>query len=119
MLRLSWPADARAGRSPFVTELTGQTDEAVLEPSTAAKSTRGLRVPTPTDDPVFDALRRWRRERAEGDGVPAYVVFHDATLVEISSRRPRTLADLRAIAGIGPAKLERYGQDVLAVLAGH
>ena len=48
--------------------------------------------------------------------MPAYVVFHDSTLVEIATRRPRTLADLRGISGIGPAKLERYGEDLLEVL---
>ena len=66
---------------------------------------------------MFDALRTWRRERAAGDGVPAYVVFHDATLAEIAARKPRSLADLRGIGGVGPAKLERYGEAVLAVLA--
>ena len=67
-------------------------------------------------NPLFDALRKWRRERAATDGVPAYVVFHDATLAEIAARRPRTLAALRGILGVGPAKLDRYGGDVLAVL---
>ena len=76
----------------------------------------GAKAEVPKGDPVFDALRRWRRERAAGDGVPSYVVFHDSTLAEIATRRPRTHADLRAISGIGPTKLERYGEDVLAVL---
>ncbi len=76
----------------------------------------GAKAAVPKGDPLFEALRHWRRERAVGDGVPPYVVFHDSTLAEIATRRPRTLADLRAISGIGPAKLERYGDDVLAVL---
>ncbi|MBV8952335.1 MAG: ATP-dependent DNA helicase UvrD2 [Actinobacteria bacterium] len=61
------------------------------------------------------ALRQWRVQRAKRDGVPAYVVFHDATLIEIARRRPTTLAGLRTIPGIGPTKLERYGDDVIAV----
>ena len=111
-LFLTWPADARVGRSPFLEEL-GVKPEAA-RPTTKAASTEKAAVPT--GDPLFDALRRWRRERAAGDGVPAYVVFHDSTLAEIATRRPRTLADLRVIAGVGPTKLERYGEDLLGVL---
>jgi len=66
----------------------------------------------------FAALRAWRAERAKADAVPAYVVFHNATLAEIADRRPRTLAELAHVPGVGPAKLERYGEDVLAALAG-
>ena len=58
-------------------------------------------------------------EEAEGDGVPAYVVFHDATLAAIAERRPRDWADLAAIPGIGPGKLDRYADEVLEVLAGN
>jgi len=110
-LYVTWPADARAGRSPFLEEL------GVAEPMSPQKQAAREKAAVPSGDPVFDALRRWRRERAEGDGVPAYVVFHDATLAEIATRRPRSLADLRGISGVGPAKLERYGRDVLEVLA--
>jgi DNA helicase II / ATP-dependent DNA helicase PcrA len=67
--------------------------------------------------PAFGALREWRLERAKADEVPAYVVFHNATLVEIAERRPRTLAELAGVPGVGPAKLERYGDDILAALA--
>ena len=67
--------------------------------------------------PAFGALREWRLERAKADEVPAYVVFHNATLAEIAERRPRTLAELAGIPGVGPTKLERYGEDVLAALA--
>ena len=67
--------------------------------------------------PGFGALREWRLERAKADEVPAYVVFHNATLAEIAERQPRTLAELAVIPGVGPAKLDRYGEDVLAALA--
>ena len=49
--------------------------------------------------------------------MPAYVVFHNATLEEIAAREPRTLAELAAVPGVGPSKLERYGEEVLAALA--
>jgi len=67
--------------------------------------------------PGFEALRAWRLERARADDVPAYVVFHNSTLEEIASRRPRSLDELGAVPGVGPSKLERYGEDVLAALA--
>ncbi len=66
--------------------------------------------------PAFGALREWRLERAKADEVPAYVVFHNATLAEIAERQPRTLAELALVPGVGSAKLERYGEDVLAAL---
>ena len=65
----------------------------------------------------FEALKAWRLERARQDDVPAYVVFHNSTLEEIAGRRPRSLAELAAVPGVGPAKLERYGEEVLAALA--
>jgi DNA helicase-2/ATP-dependent DNA helicase PcrA len=69
------------------------------------------------DDPLLEALRRWRRERSSADGVPAYVVAHDTTLAEIAEVRPRSLPALRRVRGMGPAKLERYGQEILAVIS--
>jgi DNA helicase-2/ATP-dependent DNA helicase PcrA len=68
--------------------------------------------------PAFVTLREWRRERARADDVPAYVVFHDTTLAEIATRQPRTIAELAAVSGVGPTKLERYGEEVLRALAG-
>jgi DNA helicase-2/ATP-dependent DNA helicase PcrA len=65
----------------------------------------------------FEALKAWRLERARADEVPAYVVFHNSTLEEIASRKPRSLAELGAVPGVGPSKLERYGEAVLAALA--
>jgi DNA helicase-2/ATP-dependent DNA helicase PcrA len=81
----------------------------------------GLETKTPRpaepDDPLYAALKRWRLERATADDLPAYVVFHNSTLAEIAGRRPRDLAELSAVPGVGPTKLERYGDEVLAVLA--
>ena len=70
------------------------------------------------DDGPLEALRRWRRERASADGVPAYIVAHDTTLSEIADARPRSLPALRRVRGMGPAKLERYGAEILAVIKG-
>lgn len=69
------------------------------------------------ESPLGTALRSWRLARAREDGVPAYVVFPDRTLVELAERRPLSLAALSGISGVGPAKLERYGEEVLDVLA--
>ena len=71
----------------------------------------------PVDDGLFERLREWRLERAREDEVPAYVVLHDATLRELAAAKPETPRDLAAVKGFGPAKLERYGEDVLAVIA--
>src|SRR3989442_14452168 len=66
---------------------------------------------------LYEALRLWRKERASRDGVPAYVVFHNATLAEIADRMPRTSAALLAVLGVGPAKLQPYGPEVLALVS--
>jgi DNA helicase II / ATP-dependent DNA helicase PcrA len=69
------------------------------------------------NDPLYAALKRWRLQRATADDLPAYVVFHNSTLAEIAGRRPRDLSELSVVQGVGPAKLERYGSDVLGVVA--
>ena len=68
------------------------------------------------DDPTVKALKAWRLERARKDEVPAFVVFHDKTLEEIARRRPRELWELAKVSGVGPTKLERYGDEVLQAL---
>ncbi len=70
------------------------------------------------DGALVEALRSWRREQASAQGVPPYVVFHDRTLLELAERRPASLAELGGVSGIGAAKLERYGEALLAVLRG-
>jgi ATP-dependent DNA helicase RecQ len=64
----------------------------------------------------FEALRTWRLDVARRTEVPPYVVFHDRTLAEIAHRQPASTGALATIPGVGPAKLERYGDSVLAVL---
>ena len=70
------------------------------------------------DETLVAALRNWRREQARLQGVPPYVVFHDRTLLELAARRPTSLDELAGVGGIGAAKLERYGEALLAVLGG-
>ncbi len=72
--------------------------------------------PPTYDEHVFEALREWRSRTATDAKVPAYVVFTDATLVAIAESRPRDVAGLARVAGVGPTKLERYGPAVLDLL---
>jgi ATP-dependent DNA helicase RecQ len=67
--------------------------------------------------PAFEALRAWRAEQAREQGVPAYVIFHDATLREIALAWPTSVRQLGGISGVGEKKLTTYGEGVLAVLA--
>ena len=65
------------------------------------------------DDGLFEQLRALRRQIAEREHVPAYVVFHDATLQEMAAARPRTSDELLEINGVGEKKLQRYGEEFL------
>jgi ATP-dependent DNA helicase RecQ len=79
-----------------------------------------LAAPTATDGeamPLVAELKAWRTRRAREDGVPAYVVLHDATLQELAARRPGSPAELAIVKGLGPTKIERYGDELLDVLA--
>ena len=67
-------------------------------------------------DPLFEALRAWRRERAKEMGVPPYVIFHDSTLRSVAAAKPSSLAALSLIEGIGDTKLDRHGESLLAAL---
>jgi ATP-dependent DNA helicase RecQ len=72
-----------------------------------------------TDQPLWDGLRRVRTQLAKEHGVPPYVIFHDATLREMLTQRPRTLAELGLISGVGQRKLATYGQAFLDELLEH
>ena len=110
-LFLTWPIDGRSRPSPFLDEmaLTPEPRARSSAPRVAVAATRG--------GPLFERLKDWRRKRAQADGVPAYVVFHDRTLAEIAERQCKDWADLAAVSGVGPAKLERYADEVLAIVA--
>ena len=73
--------------------------------------------PATWDEGLWEALRAHRLELARAQGVPPYVIFHDATLREMVERRPGTLEELAGITGVGETKLERYGEDFLGVIA--
>jgi len=68
---------------------------------------------------LWEALRQHRRELAEAQGVPAYVIFHDATLAEMVEQKPQSLDALGAISGIGARKLADYGVGFLGVILAH
>ena len=91
------------------------------EPVEARKRGRGRSREAPAelsvhDQPLFEALRAWRKDEAARQHVPPYVIFHDRTLVEIARMRPGGLSALAAVAGVGEGKLARYGDAVLQVL---
>jgi DNA helicase-2/ATP-dependent DNA helicase PcrA len=78
------------------------------------------KAPVPVADrPLYEALVEWRRNLARASGTPAYVVFHDATLAAIAAARPRSPRALLTVAGVGPVKVERYGDAVLALVGEH
>ena len=76
---------------------------------------RALTVPL-ENQALFEALRSWRKEQAQAQHVPPYVIFHDATLAEIAAARPTTAAALAKAGGVGQGKLDRYGEAVLKVV---
>src|SRR4029453_11702996 len=95
------PRSGRGNRSRFLGELGIETR---------------ARRPAEPDDPVYAALKQWRLRRATAGALPPSGVFPNSTLAEIAGRRPRDLSELSAVPGVGPAKLERYGSEVLNVL---
>jgi ATP-dependent DNA helicase RecQ len=86
------------------------------EPSLAPPDEDGGPDDAALDLELFEALRTWRAATARTMGVPAYVVFPDATLAEVARRRPRSEDDLLEVKGIGPRKLEAYGADLLRLV---
>jgi DNA helicase-2/ATP-dependent DNA helicase PcrA len=94
----------------------GKPSRFLLELGVQASARPKERAAEP-NDPTYVALKDWRLKRSKADDIPAYVVFHNSTLAEIASRRPKTIAELASVPGVGPAKLERYGRDVLDALA--
>ncbi|MEU5643776.1 DNA helicase RecQ [Streptomyces milbemycinicus] len=90
--------------------------------SSAAKTGKSGRAAAPVDlppeaVPLFERLRAWRGATAKEQGVPAYVIFHDATLRQIATLSPSTLAELGAVSGVGENKLAKYGEQILETVA--
>ena len=114
--------DGRRSRSRFLDGLVPPSaGRTTIEPGTAAPGLRASRTPAPRVDPgdrspLSNALRAWRTARARTDAVAPFIVFHDATIEAIAERRPRSMAELRRVPGIGPTKLDRYGEEIIGVV---
>ncbi|MDX9707702.1 MAG: DNA helicase RecQ, partial [Azospira sp.] len=83
----------------------------------AARSTNLVADLSPTAVALFERLRQWRADTAREQGVPAYVILHDRTLKELAEMRPGTRGHLAMVSGIGAAKIEHYGEELLALIA--
>ena len=105
---------------PFGSSLSVDGQRTVLSPPSSLPSpssrARASAPSDPNDAAAFDALKAWRLERSRTDGVPAYVVADNKTLEAIASAMPADDQALLAVPGIGPTKLELYGEEILAVL---
>jgi ATP-dependent DNA helicase RecQ len=77
------------------------------------------REPQPGDEELFGALRAWRYDRAKVEGLPPYRVFGDAVLTAISTAKPSDKFELSKVRGIGPEKMELYGDDVIGIVRVH
>jgi DNA helicase-2/ATP-dependent DNA helicase PcrA len=117
--RRAGPSGREQPRRPsrFLDDLVPPGGGRVRPRAVATGMTRAGRASVRAEGPLAEQLRAWRRKRAEADGVPAYVVFNDRTLAALSERRPRSRGELLAVEGIGPSKLDRYGDELLALLA--
>ena len=119
--RLLYVGITRAKRHLFVTRVVGtKASRFLVELGVGPQATRAplsAASRKTADGPAVDALKRWRLQRARDDSVPAFVVFHDSTLEAIAAAEPSDLVQLSEIAGVGPAKLDRYGDEILRTLS--
>jgi DNA helicase-2/ATP-dependent DNA helicase PcrA len=90
----------------------------ILSTGAERKVGRCSDCPPTYEEATFEALRAWRLEQAREADVPAFVVFTDATLTAIAEAKPSSLNELSQVAGVGRAKLERYGEAVLELIRG-
>ena len=79
-------------------------------------SARGSKVDPADRSPLSNALRAWRTARARADSIAPFIVFHDTTIEAIAAARPRSIAELRRVPGVGPTKLDRYGEEIIGVV---
>jgi DNA helicase-2/ATP-dependent DNA helicase PcrA len=106
------PLPKRKAATPASCRVCGS----MLASGAERKVGRCSQCPPTYEEQTFNALREWRKEVALSAEVPAFVVFTDATLTAIAEARPVSLEELARLAGVGPSKLEKYGEAVLAVL---
>ncbi|MDA3014672.1 MAG: ATP-dependent DNA helicase UvrD2 [Actinomycetota bacterium] len=124
--RCSRSVDIWAGDppSPFIDELHSSPSDTRVVPqrpartSTVRSRTQPASTALPESDPLYQALVAWRLETARAIKKPAYTVFDNKTLAAIATAKPGDLASLAQVTGVGPAKLERWGDDVLNVMRG-
>ena len=111
---------AQGGARRARRELKGPTScrvcGTILATGAERKVGRCSNCPPTYEEATFEALRAWRLEQAREADVPAFVVFTDATLTAIAEARPSSLGELSQVAGVGKAKLDRYGEAVLELL---
>ena len=116
-LWLSWATrrTGRRNRSRFLDGLLPATAGRVrvLAPEGAA---RAAKVAPGDRSPLSNALRAWRTARAKADAIAPFIVFHDTTIEAIAASRPRSIAELRRVPGVGPTKLDRYGEEIIGVV---
>jgi len=135
-LHCSWAARRTFGTrtmqrkpSPWLNVLSqavGAAPQAVDRPTSTrraaeARAANKGRPATPkvANQPLADAVREWRKQKAKAAGVPAYVIFNDATLHELVATQPTSRAVLLDVSGFGPVKVERFGEELLALVAEH
>ncbi len=123
-LWLSWAAsrtavtgrEGRRSRSRFLDGLVPKAAGRSTGPGTPATRRSGPPVEPGERSPLSNALRAWRTDRARADKVAPFIVFHDTTIEAIAAREPRSIAELRRVPGIGPTKLDRYGDEIVALV---
>ena len=116
-------ADPRAALATFVAALERHLELAASrkdaeDPAVGAAAEAVVEAFDDYDEALFERLRAWRLARSAEDSVPAFVVFTDATLQLIAEHVPTDEKGLRAISGVGPSKIAKYGDEVLALVAG-
>ena len=116
--RSGWLDDVEdANSSPeLVAARRARTDR---RPAGPPPSRRGTKPAGPPDSALLKALKDWRSSAARGANVPAYVIFADATLEAVAAARPTRRTELLALSGIGPVKVERYGETLLDIVKAH
>jgi DNA helicase-2/ATP-dependent DNA helicase PcrA len=107
-LAVTWSRDP----SPFLAELGVERRAARSAPRSEKRE-----AVVAADPELYGALSEWRKKRAKAEEIPAYIVFHNSVLAAIADAKPRSIGELSEVAGVGPAKLERYGDEVLGVVA--
>jgi ATP-dependent DNA helicase RecQ len=105
----------RRSRTVMMRREPERTRSAARAPRARAAGTAAVDLPAEAA-PLFERLRAWRASVAKEQGMPAYVIFHDATLRQIAATRPGSLAELGTVSGVGETKLARFGQQVLDTL---